>query len=129
MLPALEDLQTAWEQKRDSPRFELYKDAIEDGLGKLQKYYSCMDYKPSFVLALGLFQHCFYPPINILFETALHPYYKLDYFQLKWGGAEEQEEELRNGNLNAKKLARRGLKGVRIYCKYLCPFHILAFKI
>ena len=61
-----------------------------------------MDYKPSFVLALGLFQHCFYLPIDILFETALHPYYKLDYFQLKWGGAEEQEEELRNGNLNAK---------------------------
>ena len=102
MLPALEDLQTAWKQKRDSPRFELYKDAIKDGLGKLQKYYSYMDYKPSFVLALGLFQHCFYPPIDILFKTALHTYYKLDYFKLKWGGAEEQEEELWNGNLNAK---------------------------
>ena len=49
----------AWEQKWDSPRFELYKDAIEDGLGKLQKYYSRMDYKPSFVFALGLFQHSF----------------------------------------------------------------------
>ena len=54
------------------------------------------------LLCLLSFQHYFYPPIDILFETALHPYYKLDYFKLKWDGAEEQEEELRNGNLNAK---------------------------
>jgi hypothetical protein len=80
----------------------LYKNAIEDGLGKLQKYYSRMDNKPSFVLALGSFLHSFYPLIDILFYTALHPYYKLDYFKLKWGGAEEQEEERRNGNPHAK---------------------------
>ena len=100
MLPALEDLQTAWEEKRDSPRFALYKDAIQDGLGKLQKYYSRMDNKPSFVLALGSFPCSFYLPIDILHGTALHPYY--NYFKLKWGGAEEQEEERRNGNPNAK---------------------------
>ena len=41
-------------------------------------------------------------PIDFLFETALHPYYKLDYFKLKWGGAKEQEEERRNGNPDAK---------------------------
>lgn len=61
-----------------------------------------MDNKPSFVLALGLFRCSFYLPIDFLFDTALHPYYKLDYIKLKWGGAEEQEEERRNGNLNAK---------------------------
>lgn len=52
-LPALEELQTAWEAKRDSERFALYKDAINDGLGKLQKYYSRIDSKPSFILALS----------------------------------------------------------------------------
>jgi hypothetical protein len=52
-LPALEELQSAWEKKRDSPAFELYKDALTEGLEKLNKYYSRLDEKPSFVLALG----------------------------------------------------------------------------
>jgi len=52
-LPALEELQTAWEKKRRLPRFELYEDALTDGLEKLKKYYSRLDEKPSFVLALG----------------------------------------------------------------------------
>jgi hypothetical protein len=33
---------------------------------------------------------------------ATHPYFKLDYFEHEWGGADEQEEEIRNGNPNAK---------------------------
>jgi len=53
-LPALEELQTAWEKKRDSARFALYKDALDHGLEKLKKYYSRLDEKPSFVLALGM---------------------------------------------------------------------------
>jgi len=54
-LPALEELQTAWEKKRDTPRFTLYKDALSDGLEKVRKYYSQLDEKPNFVLALGEF--------------------------------------------------------------------------
>jgi len=46
-------LQSAWEKKRDAARFDLYKDALTSGLEKLQKYYSWLDEKPSFVLALG----------------------------------------------------------------------------
>jgi hypothetical protein len=53
-LPAIEELQTAWEAKRDDPRFGVYKSAISDGLSKLNKYYSRFDEKPVFVLALGL---------------------------------------------------------------------------
>lgn len=52
-LPALEELQTTWEAKRDSEEFSLYKDAINNSLGKLQKYYSHIDKKPVFILALG----------------------------------------------------------------------------
>jgi len=52
-LPALEELQTAWEKKRGSPKYVLYKDALTDGLEKLQKYYSRLDEKPSFILVLG----------------------------------------------------------------------------
>ena len=52
-LPALEELQTAWEKKCDSPKFELYKNALTDSLEKLNKYYLCLDQKPSFVLGLG----------------------------------------------------------------------------
>jgi tmRNA-binding protein len=35
-------------------------------------------------------------------KAVLHPYYKLDYIKLKWGGAKEQEEEHKKGNLDAK---------------------------
>ena len=52
-LPALEELQTAWEKKRDAPKYVLYKDTLMDGLEKLRKYYSWLDEKPSFILALG----------------------------------------------------------------------------
>jgi hypothetical protein len=55
VLPALEKLQTAWEKKRDSSRYAIYRDAINDGLSKLNKYYSRFDEKPAYVLALGLF--------------------------------------------------------------------------
>ena len=49
----LEELQSAWEKKREMPKFDLYKDTLTDGLEKLNKYYSRLDEKPSYVLALG----------------------------------------------------------------------------
>ena len=52
-LPVIEELQTAWEAKRDNLKYALYHDAINDGLNKLNKYYSCFDQKLSFILALG----------------------------------------------------------------------------
>ena len=52
-VPALEQLQSAWEKKCDSPKYALYKDALTDGLEKVGKYYSHLNEKPSFVLALG----------------------------------------------------------------------------
>jgi hypothetical protein len=84
-LPAIEELQTAWEAKRDDERFTVYHKAIDEGLGKLQKYYSRFDEKPGYIL--GLF---------------LYPYYKLDYIKMAWGGAEEQARERAVGNMHAK---------------------------
>jgi hypothetical protein len=52
-LPAIEELLTAWEAKRGNPRFAVYQTAINDGLAKLNKYYSRFDDKPAYVLALG----------------------------------------------------------------------------
>ena len=52
-LPAIEELQTAWEAKRGNPRFAVYRNAINDGLEKLNKYYSRFDEKPAYILALG----------------------------------------------------------------------------
>jgi len=34
VLPALEDLQSAWEKKLEEPQFQIYHDAIQDGLKK-----------------------------------------------------------------------------------------------
>ena len=50
---AIEDLQTAWEDKRDDPCFEVYADALQDGLDKLTKYYSAFDQAPAVLLALS----------------------------------------------------------------------------
>ena len=45
----------AWEDKQRLERFSLFKDAIDTGLARLQKYYSQIDAKPMFILALGMF--------------------------------------------------------------------------
>jgi hypothetical protein len=39
-------------KKRKAAQYALYKDALTDGLEKLNKYYSLLNKKPSFVLAL-----------------------------------------------------------------------------
>ena len=52
-LPVIEDLQTAWEAKCDDEKYSMYRNAINDGLEKLKKYYSRFDQKPSYILALG----------------------------------------------------------------------------
>jgi hypothetical protein len=54
VLPAIEELQTAWEAKCANPRFAVYQTAINDGLAKLNKYYSRFDEKPAYILALGM---------------------------------------------------------------------------
>ena len=44
---------TEWENKCDQSQFSPYQDAIQDGLNKLQKYYSHLDQKLAYVLSLG----------------------------------------------------------------------------
>jgi hypothetical protein len=39
--------------------------------------------------------------INEIFSV-LHPYYKLAYIKVAWGGPEEQAAEIAEGNLDAK---------------------------
>ncbi|KAG2063415.1 hypothetical protein BDR04DRAFT_1038053, partial [Suillus decipiens] len=76
MIPAMEELQMAWELKSENLQFALYKEAIEWGLVKIGKYYSKFDDKPVYILAL-----------------VLHPCYKLMYITMAWGGPEEQAKE------------------------------------
>jgi len=42
--------------------------------------------------------------------TVLHPYYKLDYIKIAWGGAEEQEQQQAAGDPNAKNWHDKALK-------------------
>ena len=43
-LPAIEQLQTAWDEKAKDKTFHIYHSAIQDGIAKLKKYYShCKD--------------------------------------------------------------------------------------
>jgi hypothetical protein len=39
---------------------------------------------------------------NSLCITVIHPYYKLHWIELHWGGAEAQEAEIAAGNYDAK---------------------------
>jgi len=103
-------LQSAWEKKQTSPAFFLYQNALTEGLEKLKKYYSRLDEKPSFVLALGMTLHKllwrntnefiyinYFGVILTNLFTVLHLYYKL-----AWGGPEEQAAEIAAGNPNVK---------------------------
>jgi hypothetical protein len=61
VLPALEELQTAWEEKAKDHHFARFHTAIYDGLLKIGKYYSKLDEKPGFVMALGALPVRFLP--------------------------------------------------------------------
>jgi hypothetical protein len=43
-----------------------------------------------------------YMNIDFIVSTVLHPYYKLAYIGLSWGGPKEQAAEIEAGNVNAK---------------------------
>ncbi|KAF8480751.1 hypothetical protein DFH94DRAFT_629678 [Russula ochroleuca] len=93
VLPALEELQTIWEKKAKDPHFERFHQALNNGLSKICKYYNQLDEKPAFILAL-----------------VLHPYYKLAYIKMAWGGPEEQAAEQAGGNADAKDWHNEALK-------------------
>jgi hypothetical protein len=38
----------------------------------------------------------------LILLSVLHPYFKDEWFKLRWGGAKEQAEEYANGNFEAK---------------------------
>jgi hypothetical protein len=48
--------------------------------------------------------------MSLTMITVLHPYYKLDYIKLSWGGAEKQAIERLEGNPNAKNWQDEALK-------------------
>ena len=54
MIPAIEELQMAWEAKNKNPKYMLYKNAILAGLRKIGNYYNKFDEKPVYILALGM---------------------------------------------------------------------------
>jgi hypothetical protein len=114
-LPAIEELQTTWEAKRDNTRFLTYRTAINNRLAKLNKYYSRFDEKPVFILALGMSLFTLLGPGHNLHMTVLHPYFKLNYIKLAWGGPEDQKAEREAGDPFAKNWqdeARRILEDV-----------------
>jgi hypothetical protein len=45
---------------------------------------------------------CKFVNVDCLSSIALHPYYKLAYIELAWGGTKEQEAEYEAGNFEAK---------------------------
>src|SRR3981189_667815 len=108
-----------WEAKAADPRYALYHSAINDGLAKLFKYYSKFDSKPAYILVLGkLF--LFSPHVfgTFIISQVLHPYFKMQYIQKAWGGAEEQAAERAAGNKNTKNWHDEALKIVEDVVRY-----------
>jgi hypothetical protein len=99
-LPAIEELQTAWEAKCHKRSCALYHDTLDDGLKKIRKYYTRFDEKPAYIIALG--ECSSFLTSNYSSYVVLHPYFKLAYIKHAWGGAAEQEANLRAGNPDAK---------------------------
>jgi hypothetical protein len=52
-IPAIEELQTSWETKASLSKFVAYREAIEDGIAKLRKYYNRFDDKWTFIMSQG----------------------------------------------------------------------------
>lgn len=48
----MEELQTTWESKSENLQFALYKEAIQQSLAKIGKYYGKFDKKLVYILAL-----------------------------------------------------------------------------
>jgi len=56
--------------------------------------------------------------------TVLHPYYKLAYIKLSWGGPEEQAAEIAAGNLAAKDWQDEAKKIVENTVRPAVPFDV-----
>lgn len=101
-IPAIEELQTAWEKKARLPTYKAYHAALEDSIMKLRKYYNRFDDKGTFVMSQGML---LLSVSELASDShggeALHPYFKLDYIGLMWEGRHDQEVQRRAGNPNA----------------------------
>ena len=78
-------LLSAWEKKLADAQLTIFHSTLDDGIWKLKKYYCKFDNHPAI-------------PLSLL----LHPYFSFKYFKHKWGGEEEQQAEIENGNPYAK---------------------------
>lgn len=113
----------ALEAKHDDERYILYWDAIQDGLDKLKKYYSCFNQKPTFILALSKQHHLQLISEWLMMEIiVLHPYYQLAYIKLAWGGEEEQVKEWAAGNRYAKNWQDKARKVIEAEVQYIISF-------
>jgi hypothetical protein len=63
VLPAIKELQTSWEKKRDNPCYAQYQDALNNGLAKINKYYLRFDEKPPYIITLGKFACHFFDDV------------------------------------------------------------------
>jgi hypothetical protein len=53
VLPAVEELLSAWESKITDCRYTIFVRALKAGIDKLKKYYSRFDLKPAILINLG----------------------------------------------------------------------------
>ncbi|KAF9031275.1 hypothetical protein BDZ89DRAFT_948935, partial [Hymenopellis radicata] len=95
-IPVFEEVMTKWETLLEDDNFALYHPAIQAGIAKMRKYYLKFDQKPAYLMAMFV-----------------HPYWKLNYVKMAWGGEKEAKRAKAAGEKNPKDWQAEALKIVR----------------
>ncbi|KZS86738.1 hypothetical protein SISNIDRAFT_420604 [Sistotremastrum niveocremeum HHB9708] len=111
LIPVIEELLTAWEDKEEVERYAEYIEGLKKSRLKVQKYYNKFDKKPAIILSL-----------------AIHPYYKLWWIKIHWGGAEEKAKEIAEGNPDAIDWHEVAMKTVEAAVSHCRVSHSLTFE-
>jgi hypothetical protein len=118
-IPAIERLQSAWEAKRDHPRYELYSDALTDGLEKIQKYYLRFDQKPAYIISLGRSQRSISALLTLRDSSTSVLQAQLHTDGVGWSEGAARKD--RKGQSGRKGLASRSTNGRRRHGVFRFP--------
>ena len=110
-IPAIERLQSAWEAKRDHHRYELYSNALTDGLEKIRKYYLRFDQKPAYIVSLGRSQRSISTPLTLHDSSTSVLQAQLHTDGVGWTEGAARGDRV--GQSGCKGLASRSTKGGR----------------
>jgi hypothetical protein len=83
-LPALERLHRAWTSRKDKAKFSCFKEALEDGLAKIEEYYDKTSNLHAYTMAMGACFYLFMSSVTVCICIVLDPDTKTTHSQPRW---------------------------------------------